>query len=73
MRRVASAARGSAALMRARGPRRGSEPHLRDAEHASSMRDDERGTPGTRAVFAVCLTVIAIGLTIMIVLPLVGR
>jgi hypothetical protein len=37
------------------------------------MSDDERGTPGTRAVFAVCLAVITIGLTIMIVLPLVGR
>lgn len=34
---------------------------------------DSTGTPGTRAVFAVCLAVIAIGLLIMIVLPLAGR
>jgi hypothetical protein len=31
------------------------------------------GTPGTRAVFVVCLAVIAIGLALMIALPLAGR
>ena len=39
------------------------------------MSDDNSatGTPGSRAVFITCLAIIAIGLTLMIALPLMGR
>lgn len=47
----------------------------RSSGHARRMNDSKRttGTPGARAVFTVCLAVIAIGLIIMIALPLAGR
>ena len=43
--------------------------------HARPMSDDNSttGTPGARAVFITCLAVIAIGLILMIALPLMGR
>lgn len=43
--------------------------------HARPMSDDNSttGTPGSRAVFITCLAIIAIGLTLMIALPLMGR
>lgn len=44
--------------------------------HAQGMSDDDSaspGTPGTRAVFTANWVAIAIGLILMIAIPLAGR
>lgn len=61
---------------RRRGPsHRSSDRTFSTPSHAQRMSPDpgSSGTPGTRAVFTVCLAVIAVGLIVMIALPLMGR